>query len=232
MNNLKINRLFLIWKNNHFVNKGGKTMQTRFHFIRHGQTQWNKQGIYQGWTDIPLSEEGKKQARCLRKRFENEKLKLDAVYSSPLQRAMQTAEAMAKAKGLTVIADDHFKEINFGEWEGHTVAQLSEKHGKAYTDFFENPFIHPFPGEGSFDAVIKRSVEGFELLLKKHEGANVAIVSHGGLLRVLIMTLMGMDYTFYRKTWLSNTSVTVIDVKENGIKLLLTLNDFSHLETL
>ena len=207
-------------------------MKTRFYFIRHGETQWNKQGIYQGWTDIALSEEGKKQAECLGKRFENEKLKLDAVYSSPLQRAIATAEAVAKAKGLGVIADQHFKEINFGEWEGYTVEQLSQKHGKAYTDFFENPFIHPFPGERSFDAVIKRSLEGFQQLLKKHEGGNVAVVSHGGLLRVLIMTLMEMDYTFYRKTWLSNTSITIIDVRENGTKLLLTLNDFSHLEAL
>lgn len=88
-------------------------MKTRFYLIRHGETEWNSKGIYQGLTDIPLSEEGEKQALCLGKRFENPSIKLDAVYSSPLQRAIKTAESMANAKGLSVVAYEHFKEINF-----------------------------------------------------------------------------------------------------------------------
>ena len=95
-------------------------MRTRFYLVRHGETEWNQKGIYQGWTDIPLSKEGELQTKCLGKRFENTALKLDAVYCSPLQRAIQTAKAMADAKGLPVITDVHFKEINFGEWEGYT----------------------------------------------------------------------------------------------------------------
>ena len=125
-----------------------------------------------------------------------------------------------------------FKEINFGEWEGHNVKQLTEKYGKSYTDFYERPFSHTFPGEGSFEIVKERSVEGFYKLLEKHKGQNVAIVSHGGVLRVLIMALMDMDETFYKKMWLSNTSITTRDVSENGKMVLLTLNDFAHLETM
>ncbi len=207
-------------------------MKTRFYLIRHGETEWNSKGIYQGLTDIPLSEEGEKQALCLGKRFENPSIKLDAVYSSPLQRAIKTAESMANAKGLSVVAYEHFKEINFGEWEGHNVKQLTEKYGKRYTDFYERPFSNTFPGEGSFEIVKERSVEGFYQLLEKHKGQSVAIVSHGGVLRVLIMALMDMDETFYKKMWLSNTSITTIDVSENGKMVLLTLNDFAHLETM
>lgn len=177
-------------------------MKTRFYLIRHGETEWNSKGIYQGLTDIPLSEEGEKQALCLGKRFENPSIKLDAVYSSPLQRAIKTAESMANAKGLSVVAYEHFKEINFGEWEGHNVKQLTEKYGKSYTDFYERPFSNTFPGEGSFEIVKERSVEGFYQLLEKHRGQSVAIVSHGGVLRVLIMALMDMDETFYKKMWL------------------------------
>ena len=79
---------------------------------------------------------------------------------------------------------------------------------------------------------MERSTKGFYELLEKHKGQNVAIVSHGGVLRVLIMALMDMDETFYRKTWLSNTSITIIDVSESGKKVLFTLNDFAHLETM
>ncbi|NLK38124.1 MAG: histidine phosphatase family protein [Epulopiscium sp.] len=203
-------------------------MRTRFYLIRHGETDWNKQGIYQGWTDIELSQEGKRQADLLAKRFVH--ISLDAIYVSPLKRAIATAEPIAAVKGIPVQLDEHFKEINFGEWEGSSVPQLKEKYGEPFTKFFDDPFAHPFPGEGSFEKVRERSVKGFEELLQRHKGQSVGIVSHGGLLRVLIMTVMVMDNSFYRKTWLNNTSITVIDVMEDGQKLLLTLNDKAHLE--
>lgn len=202
--------------------------KTRFYLIRHGETDWNKGGRYQGWTNIELNENGREQARLLGKRFAY--LPLDAIYVSPLNRAIATAEPMAKAKGLTPIVDEHFKEINFGEWEGHTIQELSEKYGKAYTDFFDDPFSYPMPGEGSFQNVMKRAVAGFEELEKRHKGENIAIVSHGGLLRVMLVALLGLDNRFYRKTWMTNTSITMLDVMEDGRRLLMTLNDKAHLE--
>lgn len=203
-------------------------MKTRFYLIRHGETDWNKQGIYQGWTDIELSDHGKRQAMLLGERFQNKAL--DAIYVSPLKRAIATAEPVARVKEIPIQLDEHFKEINFGEWEGSSVPQLREKYGESFQNFFDNPFAHSFPGEGSFESVKKRSVEGFEALLEKHKGQTVAIVSHGGLLRVLIMTLMGMDHSFYRKTWINNTAITTIDILDNGKRILLTLNDNAHLE--
>ena len=143
---------------------------------------------------------------------------------------MATAAPLAAAHGLTPVQDAHFREINFGEWEGHTIAELKEKYGKAYIDFFENPFDHPVPGEGSFQNAMDRALEGFEALAERHKGQNVAIVSHGGLLRVMLVGLLGMGDEFYRKTWMTNTSVTMVDVMEDGRKLLMTLNDKAHLE--
>ncbi len=202
--------------------------KTRFYLIRHGETDWNKGGRYQGWTNIELNEAGREQARLLGERFKY--LPLDAVYVSPLKRAMETAEAVGKAKGLTPIVDEHFKEINFGEWEGHTIAELSEKYGKAYTDFFANPFSHPMPGEGSFQNVMQRAIAGFEALEQERKGQNIAIISHGGLLRVMLVGLLGLGEEFYRKTWMTNTSITMLDVMEDGRRLLMTLNDKAHLE--
>lgn len=202
--------------------------RTRFYLIRHGETDWNKGGRYQGCTNIDLNAEGREQARLLGRRFEY--LPLDHVYVSPLNRAVETAEQVAKAHGLTPIVDEHFKEINFGEWEGHTIQELSEKYGRAYTDFFKDPFDHPVPGEGSFQNAMKRAIEGFEALEKKHKGENIAIVSHGGLLRVMLVGLLGMGDEFYRKTWMTNTSITMLDVMEDGRRLLMTLNDKAHLE--
>ncbi len=202
--------------------------KTRFYLIRHGETDWNKQGRYQGCTNIQLNESGQEQAYLLGERFKY--LPLDAVYVSPLDRAVATAEPVARSHGLELIRDAHFQEINFGEWEGHTIAELSEKFGRAYTDFFANPFAHPVPGEGSFQNAMKRALEGFDILEKRHRGQNVAIISHGGLLRVMLVGLLGMGDDFYRQTWMTNTSITMLDVMEDGRRLLMTLNDKAHLE--
>ena len=202
--------------------------RTRFYLIRHGETDWNKGGRYQGCTNIQLNEEGREQARLLGERFRY--LPLDVVYVSPLDRAVATAEPVAASHGLTPIKDEHFREINFGEWEGHTIEELSEKYGNAYTDFFRDPFDHPIPGEGSFQNAMDRAIEGFNILAERHKGQNVAIVSHGGLLRVMLVGLLEMGDAFYRKTWMTNTSITMLDVMADGRKLLMTLNDKAHLE--
>ena len=202
--------------------------RTRFYLIRHGETDWNKAGRYQGCTNIQLNEEGLEQARLLGERFKY--LPLDVVYVSPLDRAVATAEPVAASHGLTPIKDEHFKEINFGEWEGHTIEELTEIHGRAYTDFFKDPFDHPVPGEGSFQNAMDRAIEGFNILAERHKGQNVAIISHGGLLRVMLVGLLEMGDAFYRKTWMTNTSITMLDVMPDGRKLLMTLNDKAHLE--
>ena len=202
--------------------------RTRFYLIRHGETDWNKGGRYQGRTNIQLNDAGVEQARLLGERFKY--LPLDVVYVSPLDRAVATAEPVAVSHGLTHIKDEHFIEINFGEWEGHTIEELSEKFGRAYTDFFKDPFDHPVPGEGSFQIAMERAIEGFNILAERHKGQNVAIISHGGLLRVMLVGLLEMGDAFYRKTWMTNTSITMLDVMEGGRKLLMTLNDKAHLE--
>ena len=70
----------------------------------------------------------------------------------------------------------------------------------------------------------------FEAVLEENRGKHVAIVSHGGLLRVMLVAIMGMDVNFYRKTWMTNTSITTVDVMEDGRRILMTLNDKAHLE--
>ena len=204
--------------------------KTRFYLIRHGQTDWNQEGRYQGWTDIPLSEEGKRQAAALGERFR--RLPLDALYVSPLKRAQQTAMPISEITGVPIRTEEHFKEINFGSWEGHTIAELEEKFPNEYRSFYLDPFSSVFPGEGSFQAVAKRAVEGFRELLEKHKGKTIAVVSHGGLLRVMLVSLLEMDTSFYRKTWMSNTSITTVDVLPDGKIMLFGLNDKAHLDAL
>lgn len=202
--------------------------KTRLYFIRHGITHWNIDGRYQGSTDIELSEDGINQAKALGNRFKN--IDLDVIYASPLKRAYRTAEEVASATGKSIIKQDLFREINFGEWEGHNNKELEEKFGDAYATFTKDPMTAPMPGEGSFQIAMKRGLKGIEEILEEHKGKNIAIVSHGALLRVMMIGLMEFDNSMYFKTWLDNTSISIIDVHSNGSKVLLTLNDKAHLE--
>lgn len=197
----------------------------RLYFMRHGETVWNTERRYQGMTDIELSEEGLRQAECAAKRFKN--IKIDKIYASPLKRAMKTAEKIAAEKGLEIISEDDFREIHFGEWEGKTVPELTEKYGESYTNFIREPHKYGFPGEGSVENVINRIKPGIDKLIAEDEG-NVLIVSHGGIIRLMIMYIMGLDSSWFTKMWINNTGVSIIEIKD-GRKLLLTLNDSAHL---
>ena len=197
----------------------------RLYFMRHGETVWNTERRYQGMTDIELSEEGLRQAECAAKRFKN--IKIDKIYASPLKRAMKTAEKIAAEKGLEIISEDDFREIHFGEWEGKTVTELTEKYGESYTNFIREPHKYGFPGEGSVENVINRIKPGIDKLIAEDEG-NVLIVSHGGIIRLMIMYIMGLDSSWFTKMWINNTGVSIVEIK-NDRRLLLTLNDSAHL---
>lgn len=203
-------------------------MKTKIYFVRHGETVWNTERRYQGWTDIELSDVGIKQAELLGERFKN--INIDKIYVSPLKRAIQTAEPISKVTGITPIITENFKEINFGEWEGGTVSELTEKYGETFTKFFENPPAHPFPGDGSFKNVEKRIIKGLEKIFNEDKEKNVVIVSHGGLLKIMCLYLMELSGDFYRKIWIDNASISLIEVNDKGKKLLRTLNDRAHLE--
>ena len=109
----------------------------RFIFVRHGETEWNVTGRYQGQTDVPLSEKGRAQAEALGKRFAD--IHVDEVYSSPLKRAYDTARAIAEPKGLPIHKVDGIKELNFGEWDGLTKEQLTEQFGEAFVKYRIEP---------------------------------------------------------------------------------------------
>lgn len=199
---------------------------SKIYLIRHGETKWNIEKRYQGITDIELSENGIQQARVLAKRFRN--IDLYAVYTSPLKRAADTAEIIAFNRNIPVIKDKHFIEIDFGHWEGFTFNELKQKYGQEYLNFIGNPFKHTFPGEGSYDIVTKRAIEGFKNAFEQSNGKDFAIVSHGGLLKALIINLLNLPGSFYSSMQIDNTGISIVEFNGKRSKLI-KLNDNSHL---
>lgn len=199
----------------------------RLYLIRHGETEWNMANRYQGKTDIGLSEKGRQQASLLSERMK--KIQLDAIYTSDLSRAKDTAMEIAKDQKCKVMEMPQLREIDFGEWEGYTTAQLAEIYGDAFTKYLEEPHKTSFPGEGSFGKVQLRVDKALKEITDHHQEGNIAVVAHGAVLKIAILSLLRIEFDAFKRFWLGNTSITVIDIKENG-NVLMSLNDTHHLE--
>lgn len=146
---------------------------------RHGQTDLNKEQLMQGLTDIPLNATGIEQAKRAHKALEG--IHFDAVYASPLQRAIQTASLMAGIPEKDVKVDSRIIEVNFGNYEGKKYTRLGFK----MTSYWLLPEVIPNPKSvESIDSMVKRS-QSFLKEIEKKEYENVLIVCHGGIIRTL-----------------------------------------------
>jgi broad specificity phosphatase PhoE len=155
--------------------------------IRHARTAWNDTGRMQGWADPPLDEHGRAQARALAERLRFESFA--AVYSSPLQRARHTAEAIAGAHGLEVSCRDDLRERNVGEWTGLT---FDETRALAPEQFAGDWRVQGAPGGETQAALTARVAAAVDEILASHPDGRVAVVSHGGALSAALAHLLGI----------------------------------------
>ena len=180
----------------------------RLYLIRHGETDSNKCFRFQGQTDIELNANGRQQAEMLAEHFKN--IPLDAVYCSSLKRARQTAGPLAKTHGLEVQPVDAIKEIAFGEWEGLTFDEINAKGLGQVDEFFKNPGLCQVPGGENFTAVAARVEPFFKECLKLMDEKDIAVVSHGGIIRVLLCLFLGVDLNNIWSFSVANCSTTTL----------------------
>jgi alpha-ribazole phosphatase len=162
---------------------------TQLHLVRHGQTDWNVAGRYQGQTDLPLNAVGRAQAEALARQLTG--APFEAVYSSDLKRAQETAETLAANLGLRVQLDRRLREINQGEWEGQLVADIAAGYQAAWADRTGDPVNARAPGGESVAEVAARLAEAAGEIARAHPLGPVLIVSHGLALATLICQARG-----------------------------------------
>ncbi|GIM29095.1 phosphoglycerate mutase [Clostridium polyendosporum] len=202
-------------------------MNTTLVLVRHGETEWNALGKFQGCKDINLSNEGILQAQFVKKRFEND---FDCIYTSPLKRALQTAEIISNNTNLNPIIEPQLREINFGDWEGLTIREIANNYpnnfNKWRTDELDAPLCG---GDISLKKASIRAKSAILEIVKKHKGKNIVIVSHGGIIKAGLIGLFNWKMTMYHKIVLGNTAVCKITFDDNFNPTIITLNDTSHL---
>ncbi|WP_027363747.1 alpha-ribazole phosphatase [Desulfotruncus alcoholivorax] len=204
-------------------------MGCRILLIRHGETVWNKEAKLQGQTDIPLSEKGIQQAVALSKRLSDRKI--EAVYASSLSRAIRTAGFIAEPHHRQVQILPDLQELNFGNWEGLTFKEIQQNYSELSKTWWSKPLETRIPGGETLDELAKRSNRAIKDIVLKHNDQTVAVVAHGGTIRSIVGTVLGIDLNQYWKLRQDNASLSIVYFHGWDKGILELYNDCSHLET-
>ncbi|QSI48749.1 bifunctional RNase H/acid phosphatase [Thermobispora bispora] len=194
--------------------------------IRHGETPFSVEKRFSGVGDPALTPNGVAQAEALARRLAGEQV--DAIVSSPLKRARQTAEAIAARTGLTVEVEEDLRETDFGAWEGLTFAEVRQGWPDLLTAWLRDPEAAP-PGGESFAATARRVERARRRIIEAHPGRRVAVVSHVTPIKLLVSAALNAPFDAIHRMHLDLACLSVIDHYADGPAVVRLLNDTGHL---
>ncbi|HJT68364.1 MAG TPA: histidine phosphatase family protein [Pyrinomonadaceae bacterium] len=189
---------------------------TTFYLVRHGSCDGLGKTIWGRTKGICLNEQGRAETQQLARRFAD--VKLDALYSSPLERARETADALARVAQLEIQQNDAFNEIDFGEWSGKSFEELARD--ERWQRFNSQRSMATIPGGESFIDSQTRAVNELEKLRQQHGEAHVAIVSHADVIKAVVGYVVGAPIDLQRRIEISPCSVSIVASDEHETKLL------------
>lgn len=198
---------------------------TRLILIRHGETSWTREKRFQGHSNTVLSLVGKRQAKALAK--EIKKYSPDVLYASDLKRASETAAIIGRSAKLRPRKDRRIREMNFGLWEGKTGKQLAGEGSKIYRDWCRGRQVSPPKGE-SFKRISFRTNIFLDEILRKYDGKTIAVVSHGGAIKIMISRALKLPLRSLWSFRLDPASISVIHVYPDFMQVV-SLNHTAHL---
>jgi broad specificity phosphatase PhoE len=196
--------------------------------IRHGETDWNREGKVQGFQDVELNDLGRRQAEAVASSLREEEVQ--AVYSSPLKRALETAHVIAEAHGLNVILDDRLKELNQGVLEGMTSERMWAEYESLLKRWREEPASLKMPGGESLQELQARCWDFIQTLVQRHSSGTVVVVGHGFGIRAILCKVIGLDLNNFRRMRQSLAARNLVEFGERGW-ILVSMNETLHLRS-
>ncbi|MFI9644447.1 bifunctional RNase H/acid phosphatase [Micromonospora sp. NPDC051925] len=202
---------------------------TRLILVRHGATEWTVQHRYAGRADVPLSESGQAQAQATAARVAALAPSVAAVLSSPLSRCTATAEAIAGALGdLPVRRQDDWIECDFGDWDGHTFAEVRDRWPGELDAWLASTRVAP-PGGESFTEVGQRVDRAMVALREAYPGETVVVVSHVSPIKLALRDALAASDAFLHRLYLDAAGISVLDMWPDGGIAVRSVNDTAHL---
>jgi broad specificity phosphatase PhoE len=200
----------------------------KFILVRHGETLWNVEKIYRGRTDVNLDGVGIKQAELLGKYLSN--WEVEAIYSSPLKRALDTANIIARYQKVGVHVAEGLIDFDYGEWQSLPEQEVQRLYLTLHNEWHDNPHKVKMPGGESLEDVRRRVIEVVNDVLSKYRGS-VLLVSHRVVNKVLICSLLGLDNSHFWNIKQDVGGITIFNYVD-GHFVLTRHNDTSHLREL
>jgi broad specificity phosphatase PhoE len=198
-----------------------------FYFLRHGETAWNAEGRLCGSTDVPLSDVGRHQAQALARRMQP--ILVEALYSSPLGRALETARVIGHAIAREPVVDNRLVELNYGAWEGRTFEEIKREAPAVYQAWDADPgSLAPPQGETGAH-LIERVTPFLAEVARKHPAGNVVVVCHKTVTRLLACHITGAPLAEYRRRIpMENAALNAFETVDGNWRVV-ALNDTAHL---
>jgi len=203
-------------------------MRTTIYLIRHGECAGNRQGLFRGRYDFPLNEVGCKQAESLARELKD--VNLDAIYSSPLSRALETAKAICEGRGIEPIVEQGFNNIHLGSWEGRSKKEIAEKFPKEFRLWRTEPEKLRMQGAETLEKVQARAVKALARITEERMGEGFAVLTHRAVIKPLIAGILGIPAPYFWKLHPETASYSIIEhTLERGYALTL-FNQTRHLK--
>jgi alpha-ribazole phosphatase len=200
--------------------------KVRIYLIRHGETEYNREGRYQGTIDVPLSQRGQEQAASLAHRLREEEI--EAIYTSDLGRARETAQAIARDHDLDVIIEEGLRERGFGQWEGLTFGEIKERFPQVASHWLQDPLHTEVPGGEDFGAFQRRIIATLDGIRRRHREGNIAVITHGGPILAILAHILQLEGDGMLRLRLDNACLSIIEYF-GPTPVLILWNDTCHL---
>jgi probable phosphoglycerate mutase len=202
-------------------------MTTRLYLVRHGATPLTAEDRFSGAENVHLSDEGRVQVDHLARRLMDDNI--EAIYSSPLDRTLETARILARPHGLVPVQRDGLREISHGHWEGLTRKEVEARFPEEYAAWEADPFTFAPEGGESGISVLARALPVIREVVVNHTDRNILLVSHKATLRLVLSSLLGFDARGYRdRLDQAPACLNILDFRDPVRARLMLFNDISH----
>ena len=200
----------------------------RLIFVRHGETEHNRQRRVQGQSDVKLNKVGKSQAEAIAQALREERIQ--AIYTSPLGRCLETAQTINRFHGIAIEVEDSLKELDTGGLEGLTAEEMISKHGRFWQQWHSDQLAWArFPSGETLAEAQQRSWATIERIKERHDQETVLVAGHQFIIMVTVLQALQLDLSHFRRLRpLDNGAITILDFGNSRITLM-RYNDACHL---
>jgi len=199
---------------------------TQIILVRHGQTPWNKDKIFRGSQDIPLNDTGREEARLAGEWLKGETL--HAAYCSPLSRARDTGEAIARHHGLQVLDLPGLSDLRYGDWETLPLTEVQVRYADLYRQWETAPHTVRFPRGETLDELRDRSLAAVAEVVRRHPDQTMLLAAHRAVNKVLIAAFIGLDNSHFWRIGQDTTAINRFH-RVGDIWHIMLVNDTCHL---